>query len=126
MIGGNDFAIGQPVDDGPATLAAFTDGYDAFVVDIRSRYPATHIFLVTSPSVYDDQPEGRATRTNVMTGIATVVARRKSAGDSKVYAVTPPIAVPDELKGCGGHGTPEFHQRVANDLAPIIRAQTGW
>lgn len=126
MIGGNDFAIGQPVDDGPATLAAFTDGYEAFVTDVRSRYPNAHVFLVTSPSAFDDAPEGRATRTNILTGIATVVARRNNAGDSKVYAVTPPIAAPEELKGCGGHGTPQFHQRLANELAPLIRARTGW
>jgi hypothetical protein len=126
MIGGNDFAIGQPEDDGPATLADFTDTYEAFVVDIRSKYPNAHVFLVTSPSVYDDMPEGRQTRTNVMTAIDTVVKRRAAANDSRVYAVTPPIATPDELTGCDGHGSPAYHQRVAKDLEPIVRAKTGW
>jgi len=126
MMGGNDFAIGQPVDEGPATLAQFTDGYDGFVVTIRQKYPNAHVFLVTSPSVTDEQPPNRYSRTNVMAGIDAVVRRRHDAGDAKVYSVAPPIAAPAELTGCDGHGSPEFHQRVANDLAPIIRAKTGW
>ena len=126
MIGGNDFAVGQPVDEGPATLAQFSDAYDAFVVNIRKNYPVAHVFLVTSPSVSDAMPEGRNSRTNVMAGIDAVVARRTGAGDAKVYAVIPPVAQPSELTGCDGHGSPEFHQRVADDLAPIVRAKTGW
>ena len=126
MMGGNDFAVGQPVDEGPATLAQFTDGYDAFVVTVRQRYPAAHVFLVTSPSVTDEQPPNRFSRTNVMAGIDGVVQRRNSAGDAKVYSATPPVATPAELTGCEGHGSPEFHERVANDLAPLIRAKTGW
>lgn len=126
MIGGNDFAVGQPVDEGAATLAEFTDAYDAFVVGVRGRYAAAHVFLVTSPSVSDEQPADRYSRTNVMAGIEGVRARRNGAGDAKVYAVTPPPALPSELTGCEGHGSPEFHQRVANDLAPIIRSKTGW
>lgn len=126
MMGGNDFAVGQPADTGPATLAQFTDAYDAFVVTVRQKYPAAHVFLVTSPSVSDEQPPDRYSRTNVMAGIDGVVSRRHGAGDTKVYSATPPVAAPSELTGCEGHGSPQFHQRVANDLAPLIRAKTGW
>ncbi len=126
MMGGNDFAIGQPVDEGPATLAQFTDAYDGFVVTLREKYPAAHIFLATSPSVSDEMPPGRSSRTNVMAGIDAVIQRRSAAGDRHVYSVTPPVAAESELTGCNGHGSPEFHQRVANDLAPIVRAKTGW
>lgn len=126
MIGGNDFAVGQPVDEGPATLAEFSDGYDAFVVTVRQRYPAASIFLVTSPSVSDEEPPGRSSRAHVRAGIDAVVQRRNGAGDAKVYSVTPPIASAAELIGCEGHGSPAFHQRVADDLAPMIRAKTGW
>lgn len=126
MIGGNDFAIGQPVDEGPATLTDFTNAYDSFVTTIRSKYKDAHIFLVTSPSISDDEPPGRSTRTNVKSGIATVVTRRAAANDTKVYAVEPPVAQPSELTGCNGHGSPEFHQRVAMDLQAIVKSKTAW
>lgn len=126
MMGGNDFALGQPVDRGPATLEEFTDAYEAFTVTLRDRYANAQLFLVTSPSVSDAEPAGRNTRTNVLAGIGEVVARRKRAGDAKVHAVEPPVAPRSELTGCNGHGSPEFHRRVANDLAPVIRATMRW
>jgi hypothetical protein len=127
MMGGNDFAIGQPQETtGPATLQEFTDAYTKFVTDIRSKYAAAHIFLVTSPSVSDDEPAGHRTRTNVMAGIAATVRARAAAGDAKVYAVTPPVGVASELTACDGHGTPAFHQRLADQLATEVKKATGW
>lgn len=126
MMGGNDFAIGQPVDEGPATRGEFTDAFDRFAVALRAHYPAAHIFLAASPSVSDAEPAGRSSRTHLLAGIAEVVARRERAGDARVYAVVPPVADPSELTGCNGHGSPEYHERVARDLAPIVRAKTGW
>ncbi len=126
MLGGNDFAIGQPTDEGPATLEQFTNAYDDFVVTVRQKYPAAHIFLVTSPSVSDEEPAGRSSRTNVIHGIDAVIARRQSAGDTKVYSVEPPVASKSELTGCDGHGGPELHQRIETYLAPLVKAKTGW
>jgi hypothetical protein len=126
MMGGNDFAIGQPVDEGPATLSDFTETYDRFVVDLRSHYPAAQILLVTSPSVSDLMPEGRSSRSNVVAGIAEVVRRRISAADARVHRIAPRLAEPAELTGCNGHGTPELHQRIADELATTIRPLTGW
>jgi hypothetical protein len=126
MMGGNDFAIGQPVDHGPASLADFTDAYDGFVAMVREKYPLAHVFLITSPSVSDEMPAGRNSRTNVKAGIATVLSRRAAAGDTRVYGFEPPVAFPAELTGCNGHGTPEFHQRVADQLAVPIREKLGW
>lgn len=127
MMGGNDFAIGRPTDDGgPATLAQFTDAFEGFARTIRGKYPEAHVFLIVSPSVSDDQPEGRQSRTNVVGGIRETVRRRHAAGDARVYEVTPPVAVPGELTACNGHGTVAFHQRLADQLAPLVRAATGW
>jgi lysophospholipase L1-like esterase len=126
MIGGNDFAIGKPSDDGPPTLAQFTDGYDAFVVFVRSKYPDAPIILSASPSTDDHQPEGRNTRTNILAGIQGTIARRRAAGDNKVLEFHPTVAVPSELTGCDGHGSPEFHERVANEYVPFVRTTTGW
>jgi hypothetical protein len=126
MMGGNDFAIGQPYDEGPATLADFTEAYAAFVALLRQRYESAQIFLVTSASVSDAQPPGRNTRTNVVTGITDVLSRRVSAGDDKVHGVMPRVAQPSELTGCNGHGGPELHQRLADELAEVVRSRTSW
>lgn len=126
MIGGNDFAIGQPKDTGPATLAEFTDAYEKFVVTLREKYPEAHLLLVTSPSLSDAEPAGRQSRTNVTKGIETVVARRSAAGDAKVYSAAPPVAQKSELTACEDHGNPELHQRVAKDLATFLRSKLAW
>lgn len=126
MVGGNDFAIGQPADEGPATLAEFTAAYDAFVVSLRQKYPAAQIFLTVSPTVSDDEPAGRSTRSNVIAGMNGVSRRRNDAGDAKVHAFEPGIATPVERTGCEGHGNPQFHDRVARELAAQIEAKAGW
>jgi hypothetical protein len=127
MMGGVDFAIGQPTDEaGPATLDQFTDAYEAFVETIREKYADAHIFLIVSPSVSDKTPAGRNSRTNVMAGVHATVDRRHAAGDQRVYEVIPPVATPDELVGCESHGTPAFHQHLADTLGPVVRAATGW
>ena len=126
MLGGNDFAIGQPFDRGPTTLAAFTEAYKGFVAELRGHYPAAVIVLALSPSVTDTEPAGRDTRTNVAAGIHAVVTTRVAAGDTRVLEIAPKLATPAELVGCNGHGTPEFHQRVADEIAPVLTSTLGW
>lgn len=126
MMGGNDFAIGQPADEGPATLTQFMDAYEQFTKDIRAKYADAHIFLVVSPSTSDEQPAGRATRTNVITGVHETVTRRNAAGDARVYEVVPPIALASEMTACNGHGSPEFQRRLANELMVVVKEKTGW
>jgi hypothetical protein len=126
MLGGNDFDVGQPVDDGPVTLEAFTTAYESFVATLRAAYPDAHVFLTPSPTLSDEQPAGRASRTNVKTAIASVVASRANAGDARVYAAEPAIATPAEITGCDGHGGPAFHVRVAHELAAVIEPRAGW
>ncbi len=126
MLGGNDFDVGQPVDDGPVTSTQFADAYDAFARTLRSRYPSAHVFLTVSPSINDVSPAGRNTRTNVATGVKTVATRRGAAGDAKVYAFEPAPASGGELTACNGHGNLSFHERLAKELAAQIKSKTGW
>lgn len=126
MLGGNDFAVGRPVDEGPATLEAFTTAYQGFVVDIRKAYPNAWIILTVSPSASDTAPVGNQTRTNIVAGIASVISQREAAGDTKVRSFAPGIAAPAELNGCNGHGNPAFHQRVANEIGQFFKPLVGW
>jgi hypothetical protein len=126
MMGGNDFAVGQPADDGPAPLDEFIAAFDGLVGTMRDAYPQAHLYLAVSPSVSDEQPPGRKSRTNLKTAVTTIADRRTNAGDARVHAVEPPVAQESELTACDGHGSPEFHDRLARDLATVIRSHTGW
>lgn len=126
VLGGNDFSIGQPVDDGPLSLADFEKGYDTFVGRIRTVHANAHIFLVIPPTVSDDAPPGRMARTNVSAAIADIVAKRTAAGDARIHSASPAPARDDEMTGCEGHGSPAFHARVAGELATVIGPKLGW
>lgn len=126
MLGGNDFEIGQPADEGPATMTEFTAAYAAFVASLRERYPDAHLLLTVSPTISDAQPEGRRTRSSVIQGVTEVSKRRNAEGDAKVVAFEPGVATAAERAGCEGHGDAQFHDRVAQEIAAQIRTKTGW
>lgn len=126
MLGGNDFALGQPVDDGAASLADFTAATRALVGVFRTRAPQAHVLLALSPSVTDTEPPGRDSRTNVKAAFDAVAAERAAQGDARVYSVAPPLAAASELTGCNGHGTPQYHDRVAQQLAVVVKEKAGW
>jgi hypothetical protein len=126
MMGGNDFALRQPADDGAPSLATFTAAYEGFVANLRASYPSAHLFLVASPSVTDEEPAGRSSRTNLLAAMNATAADRAAAGDARVYVFEPPLATPDELLGCNGHGTPQFHRRIAEQIAAFMRPRVGW
>ena len=129
MLGGNDFAEGQPDENnggGPATPTEFENATDTFAGTLRSKYPQAHIYLALSPSVSDADPAGRNSRTNIKAAFTAVATDRTAAGDTKIHFVEPPVAQASELTGCNGHGSPAYHERVASDLATVIKKDLGW
>jgi lysophospholipase L1-like esterase len=126
MLGGNDFAIGQDFDNGPTPVGEFTQAMHDFVATLRSHAPLALVLLALSPSVSDDNPPGHQSRTSVKQAFDAVAAQSVAAGDKRVYSVAPPVAVPSELTACNGHGTPAYHDRVAQQLAVVIREKIGW
>jgi lysophospholipase L1-like esterase len=126
MAGGNDFAIRKPVDTGPATVAQFTDAYRQLVGKMRTEYPQAHLVLTVSPTTDDNEPVGSNTRTNISTGAQTVATERNAQGDAKVYFFAPNKAPKSEMTGCYGHGSPEYHQRVAKEFEAYVKPKLGW
>lgn len=126
MAGGNDFDIGQPADDGPASLDEFKGAYRTFIGDIRKAHPQAHVFLTVSPTVSDATPAGRNTRMNIRTAVNALAQEKQTAGDARVHAIEPSPAQPGELTGCNGHGNKQFHQRMGQELATLLRAKLGW
>ncbi len=127
MLGGNDFMVGLPVDDGPLAPEVFQAALDDFVGVLRAAYPATDIILVLSPtSLYTAESGPVEVRGYVQQSMVGVYEARRAAGDLHIHYVEPTPATPEELTGCNGHGSPEFHERLAAELEQFVRGITGW
>jgi lysophospholipase L1-like esterase len=126
MAGGNDFAIRKPTNTPPATVEQFTQAYRDLVAKMRAEYPAAHLVLTVSPTTDDEEPAGSNTRTNIKTGAQTVATERNGQGDAKVYFFEPVKALKSEMTGCFGHGSPEYHQRVAKEFETFVKPKLGW
>lgn len=125
-IGGNDYNIGQPEDNGPAPLDGFTQKAREFTTMVRGHYPVAHIFLMAYAVLTDTDPPGRMRRTNVETALKKVRDEHVAAGDARVYFTAPPQYDPAELIGCDGHGGPEYHERIAKFMSEDIASKVGW
>lgn len=103
------------VDNG---LGDFRTVYRDFVVNqLRARAPNAHIFLIVP---------GRVARDKWIDTVNSVAQERAAAGDLKVYPVVPAQEEAEEMTGCGFHGSPAYHQRIANEIAAVVAAKTGW
>lgn len=101
-------------DGGPAFRAAYRD----FVINrLRARGPDTHIFMgIVSAGARE-----------AVTSVANeIIAERAAVGDHKTYAFLAKPFTWEEVTACNGHGTPAWHQRVAEEIAELIRAKVGW
>lgn len=107
-LGTNDVlgGLGRPLD-----LAAFEDAYVRFARRVRDVYPAAWIFLTTSPMV---KPE-RAPP------LDHVVRRRAAEGDERIELITLTTEAPHW--GCDSHPDVEMNKRIAERIAPIVRAR---
>lgn len=103
------------VDNG---LGDFRTVYRDFVVNqLRARAPNAHIFLIVP---------GRVARDKWIDTVNSVAAERAAAGDLKVHAVIPKQEEAEEMTACGFHGSPQYHQRFANEIAAVVTAKLGW
>ncbi|MCL2779580.1 MAG: GDSL-type esterase/lipase family protein [Polyangiaceae bacterium] len=132
-LGGNDYNEGQGCtsstpncDPGPAPLDGFTQKVRELTDTIRTQYPQTSIFLMAYAVLTDAYPPGYGRRTNVETGLRTVVDEHNAAGDAKVYFVDPTPSTDDELTACDGHGDAEYHERIAVYMADQMASKLSW
>jgi hypothetical protein len=101
-------------DGGPEFRAAYRD----FVINrLRARGPNTHIFMGIVSA---------GTREAVFDIAQSIVAERAAVGDDKMHAFLAKPFTWEEVTACNGHGTPAWHQRVADEIAELIRAKVGW
>jgi len=112
-LGTNDFlgGAGKPLD-----LAAFEDAYVKFASRLRQVYPDAWLFVTTSPML--GSVEGVA-----KTRLENVVARRKAEGDTRIELI--PLMTDAPHWGCDGHPDADMNARIADRIAPILRARLG-
>jgi hypothetical protein len=103
------------VDNG---MGDFRTVYRDFVVNqLRARAPSAHIFLVVP---------GRVARDKWIDTVNSVALERAQAGDPNVHAVVPGEEQPEEMTGCGYHGSPAYHQRIAAEIGAVVAEKLGW
>lgn len=101
-----------------AGMSEFYAKYRDFVVNqLRARAPNAHIFLIVP---------GRVQREKLTAAVLGVEKERREAGDLNVHSVIPSPETPEEMTGCGYHGSPAYHQRVADEIAAVVSAKMGW
>lgn len=112
--------------DAETAEPALTNAYEAFAIKVRQAYPNTHIMLVVSAAATDDYPVGLMTRTKLKAMAASVVTKRKAAGDNKVsnYAMTE--YVNGQLTGCDYHPNEQLHAQMGAELVNWLKAELGW
>jgi hypothetical protein len=102
-------------DDGSSTFHA---AYRDFVINrLRARGPSTHIFMGIVSA---------GNRDGVWSAAQSIIAERAAVGDNRMYAFLAKPFTWEEVTACNGHGTPAWHQRIAKEIADLIRAKVGW
>ena len=81
-------------------------------------------------SVSPTSKDGRSRECAVGKGIDTAERQgslrcRRSRHGSRKYG-EPVKAQKSEMTGCFGHGSPEYHQRVAKEFETFIKPKLGW
>lgn len=111
MQGAVDFSTG--VDE-----AAFRTAYRDFVVDqLRARSANAHIFMGVL---------GKAGRDAVPRIAREIIDERARLGDRRLYVLVPALYAWKDMVACNGHGTPDYHGRVAQEMAKQIGPIVGW
>jgi hypothetical protein len=96
----------------------FRSAYRDFVINrLRARGPNTHIWMGIVSA---------GNREAVASISRSIVAERAAVGDNKMHAFMAPLFTWEEVTACNGHGTPAWHQRIAEQLAAEIRTSLGW
>src|SRR5690606_22051769 len=96
----------------------FRAAYRDFVINrLRARGPDAHIFMGIVSA---------GNREAVAEVSESIVEERAAVGDFKMHAFMAKPWTWDEVTACNGHGTPAWHQRIADEIGALIREKVGW
>lgn len=103
----------------PIEEAPWREAYTGFIGQLRTAFPAAHIFLCIGPMSHG--PQGCIVPFN-----AAIAADFATKGDAKIHAV--PLALQKQADGIGAdwHPSVKTHQLMADAISAEIRKQLGW
>jgi lysophospholipase L1-like esterase len=114
-LGTNDFSA-----DMNLAADAFTAPYLAFIATVRGKYPDAWIYCAIGPLLYD------VGLVNARQYIGDMVASLNAEGDGKVKVLDFGQQNTTLGTGCDYHPSVAEHQRMADMLASVLRADLGW
>ncbi|MCC9168073.1 SGNH/GDSL hydrolase family protein [Pontibacter harenae] len=114
-LGTNDFSNGDGKSERlPFDSASFVSNYINFVKQVKAKYPAAQIALLSSPMTGGDS---RTTLQNCLTAVKREV--------DQLYPSDKPVALhffqPMQARGCTGHPNVEDHAVLAAELTPFFQ-----
>jgi hypothetical protein len=102
----------------------FQGAYDAFVGQVRARYPNAFIWLIVWSQIKDTPVGERTAMKGVLDAIA---AGRKNAGDDRVFSfMLPESDYQMDDTGCEEHANAAHEKAMGALMATEIRMRTGW
>ena len=118
-LGTNDFSYLGVRD--PLNATTFTDAMISFVKKVQTHYPDADYFLMTSPMLNDNYPEGQAQKTTQTKALQGAIDGLQA---SKVHFVDWPSQGSDVA--CDYHPNAATHAAEAAVLAEAIAKVKGW
>jgi lysophospholipase L1-like esterase len=120
-LGTNDFAYlsGSTAVRAPITLSQYQSAMDAFVTQVRSKYPSAAIFLASSPLLSDGYPSGQNQKSTQETALQNIVATH-----SNTFFVS--IPAQGSESGCDYHPNLATQTQDAAIVAAAIQKQLKW
>ena len=117
-LGTNDFGQGVP------DQASFERAYDAFLADLRQRYPNALLACLTGPMLTYSWPAGEERLTKINRWVNGAVERRKAQGDGKISFLA--LAPQTSPFGEDWHPTLDTHARMAREVTGHLREKLAW
>jgi lysophospholipase L1-like esterase len=103
----------------PIEEQAWRDAYAGFIGQIRTAFPAAHVFLCIGPMSHGQNG-------CIATYNAAIAADFAAKGDAKIHALA--LAMQKQSDGIGAdwHPSAKTHQLMADALTAEIRKELGW
>ncbi len=112
-LGTNDFST-----DGDPSESLFVGEYVKLLEALRSDYPDALILCTVAPKLFGND------QTQAETYIASAVAQRNGAGDTRVKQVD--ISTESTGFGCDWHPSLATHQAMSARLVTLLKDELGW
>lgn len=119
-LGTNDFAIRDPGE------AWWRRKHGLLVRKIRERYPGAFVLVMLGPILNDQYPEKKQKLTKARRYMDAFRSELEASGERNVGFLEVPTQRAADGYGCGFHPSVKTHERMATEVAKVIKERMGW